>query len=889
LKLQAQQGTISFMRAGRAASSNPAGDLLERADAFAALEDALARVRGNSRGRLLFVVGEAGVGKTVLLRRFSEECVARVLWGASDALITPRPLGPLLDIVQVTGGELQERVESGASPHQVAMALLRELATRRPTVLVLEDVHWADEATLDVLRLLGRRVSGVQALVLASYRDDELERTHPLRILLGELGTGETLGRLKLDPLSPEAVEGLAQASGLDADELYRKTGGNPFFVTEALASGGAEIPPTIRDAVLARCARVSPEARMVLDAVAVVPSATELWLLEALVEETDRLDECLASGMLTTTPGGVAFRHEFARLAVEDSLAPNRKVALHRGALAALAEPATGAPDPARLAHHAEAAGDAGAIQEFALAAGELAAAQGAHRQAAEQYDRALRFGDSLPLERRAELLARLSAERYLADAGDEALAAGDQALACFRKLGDPTGVGRQLIRLSQLLRSANRYDEAARAAFEAVTLLEPLPPGRELAAAYANVGLSFVQNDALADVTEWTTKAIELAEELGDTETVVRASMCLAECEVATGVGADGLRRYERSLERALEAGLVVQSARAFNFLAWATVSLRRLDLAHRYIEAGLAYTHEHGPERVQRRLLVLRARLDLEQGRWDEASAHAASILAVPRTNWRPRVAALIVLGLVRARRGDPGVSPLLDEAAQLVAQATQLEPLAEVAAARAEAGWLRGKPADVDAATRDALDRALEVGDPWATGELAVWRRRAAIREQAPPGVAEPHARQLAGDWEGAAALWGQLGYPYEAALALADADDEGALRQALDELQRLGARPAADIVARRLRERGARGLPRGPRSATRQNPANLTPRELEVLALVAQGLHNSEIAERLFLSRRTVDRHVSALLRKLGVRSRVEAAAVALRLGIADED
>jgi DNA-binding CsgD family transcriptional regulator/tetratricopeptide (TPR) repeat protein len=879
------------VRAGRAALFHPAGDLLERADALAALENALARVRDGSPGRLLFIGGEAGVGKTVLLRRFFDRQAdsTRIFWGACDALITPRPLGPFLDIAQATGGALQELVESAAKPHQVTTALLRELAAR-VTVVVLEDVHWADEATFDVLRLLGRRVGGVSALVLASYRDDELERTHPLRILLGELGTGETVGRLKIDPLSPEAVASLAELVGVDADALYQKTRGNPFFVTEALASGGVEIPSTIRDAVLARCARVSGEARMLLDAVAVVPSCVEPWLLEALVGETDCLDECLASGMLTAVSGGVVFRHEFARLAVEESLAPNRKVALHRRALAALSKPATGRPDPSRIAHHAEAAGDADAILEFATAAGELAAAQGAHLQAAEQYERVLRVGESLPLECRAELLARLSAERYLADAGEQALAAGEHALSCFRKLGDPTGVGRQLIRLSQLLRSGNRYEEAERAAFEAVALLERLPAGRDLAAAYANVGLSFVQRDAVTEVTEWTRKAIELAERLvGDTETVVRASMCLAECEVGTGAGPEGLRRFERSLELALEAGLVVQAARAYNFLGSSTVALRRFDLAHRYLEAGLEYTSEQGPERVRRRLLAWCARLDLEQGRWDQASARAASVLAVPRTNWRPRVVALVVLGLVRARRGDPGVWPLLDEASQLVAQATQLQPLAVVSVAQAEALWLQGDSTKVDAATMDAFAQALEVGEPWVLGELAAWRRRAGIQEETPAGVAEPYALQLAGDWERAAALWGEFGCPYDAALALADADDEDALRHALDELQRLGARPAADAVARRLRERGARRLPRGPRSATRENPANLTPRELEVLVLVAQGLHNREIAQRLFLSQRTVDRHVSALLRKLGARSRVGAAAEAHRLGIAGQD
>ena len=188
-------------------------------------------------------------------------------------------------------------------------------------------MHWADEATLDVLRLLARRVETVPALVIASYRDDELDPAHPLRIVLGELTTTQNVGRMKLVLLSPGAVAQLAEPYGVDADELYRKTAGNPFFVVEALAAGAEGIPETVREAVLARAARLSPAARTVLEAVAVVPPQAELWLLEALAgEAVNGLDECLTSGMLTSEPAGVAFRHELARLAVEESVAPHTK-----------------------------------------------------------------------------------------------------------------------------------------------------------------------------------------------------------------------------------------------------------------------------------------------------------------------------------------------------------------------------------------------------------------------------------------------------------------------------------------------------------------------------------------------------------------------------------
>ena len=230
-----------------------------------------------------------------------------------------------------------------------------------------------------------------------------------------------------------------------------------------------------------------------------------------------------------------------------------------------------------------------------------------------------------------------------------------------------------------------------------------------------------------------------------------------------------------------------------------------------------------------------------------------------------------------GAATRRRGSRSTKP-----SRLAAPSGELGRIGPVGAARAEAAWLEGRfDACIDETeTAFALARRHAALD---LGELAVWRRRAGVDEPTPAGAAEPYATLLAGDWRSAAAAWTELGAPYEAALALADGDDEDALRQALDELQRLGAAPAAAIVARRLRSRGARGLPRGPRARTRANPANLTPREMEILALVAEGRRNGDIAEHLFLSQKTVSHHVSAILRKLDVKTRGEAGAAYLRL------
>src|SRR3954452_4080265 len=205
--------------ASSARSSESSSALLERSGALSALAESLARVRSSSRGRLVLIGGEAGVGKTALLGNFCDEHheSARILWGACDALFTPRPLGPLLDIAAVTGGELESMAAGGARPYEVMAALLRELAARAPTIVVLEDLHWADEATLDVVRLLASRLPAVAALVLASYRDDGLRPGAPLRIVLGELPAGGTVERLAVEPLSPAAVTQLAGPHAVDA------------------------------------------------------------------------------------------------------------------------------------------------------------------------------------------------------------------------------------------------------------------------------------------------------------------------------------------------------------------------------------------------------------------------------------------------------------------------------------------------------------------------------------------------------------------------------------------------------------------------------------------------------------------------------------------------
>jgi DNA-binding CsgD family transcriptional regulator/tetratricopeptide (TPR) repeat protein len=737
---------------------------------------------------------------------------------------------------------------------------------------VLEDVHWANQATLDVIRVLGRRIASTPSLAVATYRDDEVESDHPLRVVLGELASTAAVSRLSVPRLSRDAVRALAGPHGADSDAIYRLTEGNAFYVTEVLAAGGAELPETVRDAVLARTAALGSVARRILDAASLVPARAELWLLEAVAPgEVDRVDECLRSGMLTLAGDAVAFRHELARLAVESAVSPQRRRKLHAAILGALE--AADDRDPSRLAHHADEAGDTAAVLEHASAAARRAAEAGSHREAAAQYARALRRGSRLPSAERARMLTAYAQEAHLTGRYEKAIRARNDAIRIYRELGDELGEAANLWRLTMPYVNLGLNAEAERASLGAIAILERLPPGPELVNAYGSQAYMRMLNRDNDEGVAWGQKTVALANEVGDPETLSFGLNMTGTSHVMAGRFDSGIPLLLASLEVARKAGLDVRVASALGMLGSGLAEMYELGRGEHFLREHIGFADEHELDGTYSRSWL--ALVLVYTGRWDEGAALAAEVLSC-QPAMISRSCALIALGRVRARRGEPGVWEALDEAVEVSQPGGHLQRLGHVHAARAEAAWLAGDPERAAEEAEVPYGLAVRKQHVWLGGELAYWQWRAGALEAAPEWIAEPYRLQLAGDAPAAGAAWAELGCPYESARALAEAGDERSLRNALTTFDRLGARPAAEQCRRALRVLGVRG----PRPATSADADGLTPREAEVLRLVAKGLRNAEIAERLVITEKTVGHHVSSVLAKLGVRSRHDAARLA---------
>ena len=719
--------------------------MLEREAELSQLAEA-AREAAAGRGCLVLVSGEAGIGKSSLVHavRHLMPAEGRLLVGHCDDLATPRTLGPLRDLIGAVGTDLTVALRDG-DRESVLTALRAELDwAGHPSALIIEDVHWADEATLDVLRYLTRRIADLPAVLVLTYRDDELTRHHPLHQVLGQVSDAGRVRRLPLRRLSQDAVRQLGAAGPVDADRVFALTGGNPFFVAEVLAAGdGGGVPSTIVDAVLARVRRLEPATTSALEQLAVVPSRIERWLVDSLLPDgLAALAPAEERGLLVVSPTSVAFRHELARRAIVDAMPVGLQVELNRRVLDAVLDGDT--PDLSRLVHHAVQAGDADAIVEYGPLAARDAAGAGAHREAAAHYRLALRYREQFEATDLADLLERHAIECYTIGAVEETLAAQQEAVAIRRRLGDPRPLGADLRWLSRMLWWAGDRPGAERTGTEAVAVLEPAGDRKLLGFALSNQSQLHMLAERMTECVAIGERAIEIGRELGDATILSHALTNVGAARSSLG-DESGWSLMTESLEVALAAGDVEQACRAYVNTIWFQLDALRLDDAERTLAAGLGFAERADHLSYLSYLHVELGRLRLARADWDGAVEAAQRVLGgIPHQ----QCPALTVLGRVQVRRGGAEAADTLAQAWQVAVRLQELQRIGPVAAARAEAAWLAGDHEAVGEIAGPVHADASRLGHRQLQAELGFWLTRAG--QTVPPVESEhPYALQAAG--------------------------------------------------------------------------------------------------------------------------------------------
>lgn len=851
--------------------------LLERERELELLGDALART-DTSGGRVVLVRGEAGIGKSSLVNAFVEanKGNAHVFYGACDDLLIPRALGPFWDMARVEPS-LASSLENGDRTAVMQEVIELLSAALRPNIMVIEDTQWSDEATLDAIRYVGRRIGRTNGLLVLTYRDGMVDFEHPLRRVIGDL-PAESVVRVRLSGLSRAAVRSITDGSGLDSDRVLTVTGGNPFFVTEMVAAAQETVPSSVQDSVMSRVTRLSPDSRRFLRAISVVPE--ELSASDALrlsESEDGVIDECVGGGLVERADGTVSFRHELIRRAIESSLHEGERISANRRVLEELSE-----ADPSVLVHHAREAHDTDRIIEFAPVAAEGAALVGSHREAVSHFRQLTEVIDQIGRSERSQILRKWAREEFLVDNILRAIELNDYALEIYRQDGDVIAQSQTLTETALYHENAGQRDQAETLARLAVEVLGDDPASSDLARALeANAYLQTMANrpriaQGLVDRT------LEAGGEDIDELVLVR-SLNHSGIIAAADHYMKGRAALDEARARAEAAGMWFEEARALVNFAWLATENRDLALGSDYARRAIASSIRHDiPTLESYGSAVYASVLDFV-GDWEKAEDLARDqIDRMPLS----RLVVIPLIGVLEARTGRSDAHQTLSAAHEAAVGARELQRRGPVVAAAAEYAWITNNEVMSTDETREVMSEWLGVGFRWSPGSIARWLWQRGELTESPEGIAEPYRLLIEGKPKDAAAIWETMGIPYERALALMHGDDQSRL-EALEILETLGATAVAAKLRKELRDRGV-ATPRGRARTTRQHASGLTARQVEVLQLLDEGLSNSQIADRLFVSPRTVEHHVSAVLAKLESTTRDQAVRQAREGGLLRE-
>ena len=941
------------------------GQLLGRAGQLTALRSA-AVAAADGEARVVLVSGDAGIGKTRLIAAAMAQAQAdgfiTALGGClqlGEVSVAFAPLvealrdlrtqlgedamnellGPgLADIGTLLGSGGGASAQSSGPIFEHVLGLLTRLAVRQPVMLVLEDLHWADASTRDLVAFLARNLRDARVVLLLSYRADEMHRRHPVRAVLTGLERHQQVERVALAGLHREDLVRLLGDISPDAmaddvvDELLIRSDGNPFYVEELVAAGdlGKGLPETLADVILGRVSQLSEPTQAVLHDAAVLGYEVDDVLLEQVTGRpvTAALREAVSDQLLVIDGDSCRFRHALVREALYDDLLPGERERLHVRTAEAI-EGYDRLDEHVRwalLAHHWDAAGMTVRAYTASLEAGQEAERVHAFADAAAQYERALRLYDRLPdpgIER-SELLLRAANAVHASSLSRRAVTLAEAAL---RELGEDAPPEQRALVYERIGRFNWLLNQSApsHAAYErAAALLDGRPASREQAYTLSALGQSLMLRNRYRAAEHVLQRAVAVADEVRAGDVQGHALCSLGTSLVGVGQIDEGLAAIRHGQQLTARDGDAEEGCRAYTNLVHSLYYATRYDEACRVAAEGVDYAVRAGYQRhfapaiAGNWIMAL-----LYAGRWDEAEELRADprvppldpyhdLRWLPLLLWRGRLdeARLLLDRVLRdtidsdelqfkgqafLREADLAIADeRWDEARTLIADTIDLARPTDDQYYRAQA-YGTGMTIEADRGSAAAADRMAAEALAWGAElpsllpEVRAWLAVVAAER------ARAHGEDSPDEWADVAATWDEVGQPYRSALARyrqADAllrsrsrDAASAvLRGVLNVAISLGAEP----LEKEVRALGQRARLDLSASAPPRDPVaglNLTPRELDVLTLLAQGRTNRQIGEALFISEKTASVHVTNLLRKLGVPNRIEAAAVGQRVGL----
>jgi DNA-binding CsgD family transcriptional regulator len=860
--------------------------LIEREHFLALLQCKFENIAAGE-GHCVFVSGEAGIGKTALVKTFCKEqkgsCT--IYQGACDALFTPRPLAPLYDIMWQVNSQLWPANHAITNRAAFFADFFRELKNREQKILmVFEDIHWADEATLDFIKFFAKRISLLPCLFILTYREDEIHSRHALKNVLGQLPP-DSFTRLQLTPLSKQAVEIMAGQKGYNGEDVYNISGGNPFYVNEILASYSPGVPANIKDSILAVYNRQDEKTKHAWEILSIQPNGFQIKYLEKIDPlYSTAIKQSLDAEIMVLKEGIVFFKHELYRRTIEASLSPLTRICYNKTMLELFKESFEQNLEIEKIVHHAKNTNAYDIVVYYAPLAAKKAAAVGAHIEAAKLYLTAIEYYQHDDKEVLIEFYEGYAYECYLTNNIKEAIIYAGKSLNIWKKKNDAEKIGNCFRLLSRLWWFDGNRKNAEYYAVQAIETLDNQPSSSSKAMAFSNMSQLKMLSDQNEECMLWGEKAIAIAKELNDEETLCHALNNVGSVQMKIPASYTlGVELLQQSLAIALKNSYHDHVARAYCNIAGTSCTMKNYLFAAKILEEGINYCEERDLDAYTSYMLSWKARLNVETCSWQKAYSIAQSLLKNESQSITVKIVTLPVVAKIKMRRGHPDAIPLLLEAKIMAFETMELQRILPVLTGLLEYEWLTGNTF-IEAAAIDSTVNMINGKNNFCNNEFAFWLLKARKQHLSPGEIYEGYDVSDATKALKAAAFWKKTGNPYMEALTLFEgtADDK---RKALAIVHELGADGVYEKMKLEMRASGIKSIPRGVRKSTQSNAALLTSRELDVLPLLKEGLQNKEIAAQLFISPKTVDHHISSILFKLDVSNRNKAVTEAMRLEI----